>query len=88
MILEYYLLLCSNPPELRPKVSLNFPWFEEVFLPALRGFAEKTNFMAFYSSHRVDYTEDLKIYRGGPKAPSSGQFYDQLLGPFGCEVPL
>ncbi len=64
MVLEYYHLLCSNPPELRPEVSLDFPWFEEVFLPTLRDFAEKTDFMAFYSSHRADYTEDLKIYRG------------------------
>lgn len=63
MMLEYYLLLCSEPPELKPLTDLDYPWFEEVFLPALRSFAEDTNFMEFYRSHQNYYEEDLSIYR-------------------------
>lgn len=62
MVLEYYLLLCSDPPRIEPMITLDFPWFEEVFLPALRDFAIRTNFMAFYTSHQKDYTTDLRIY--------------------------
>lgn len=64
MILEYYLLLCSEPPELKPLTELDYPWFEEVFLPALRKFARESNFMAFYRSHQNYYWEDLRIYTG------------------------
>ncbi|ASJ07059.1 DUF4932 domain-containing protein [Thermococcus pacificus] len=64
MLIEYYLLLCSGPPEIEPLVPPNFPWFEDEFLPALRDFARKTGFMKFYSSHEDHYAEDLTIYTG------------------------
>ncbi len=62
MLIEYYLLLCSDPPEIKPRVPSGFPWFDDDFLPALRDFARETNFMGFYSSHVDYYREDLNIY--------------------------
>ncbi len=59
--LEAALLMCSEPPELKPLVPLNDRWFLD-FLNALRDFAEKTDFMNFYNSHQDYYQDDLEIY--------------------------
>lgn len=59
--IEAALLMCSEPPGLKPLVPVTDRWFLE-FLSALRDFAEKTDFMDFYSSHRSYYRDDLEIY--------------------------
>ncbi len=59
--IEAALLMCSEPPELKPLVPITDRWFLD-FLNALRDFAEKTDFMNFYNSHQSYYQDDLKIY--------------------------
>ncbi len=61
MVVEWYLLQCSPPPELTAEVPIGDGWMRE-FLPALRDFAEKTKFMDFYRAHSNYYDEDISIY--------------------------
>ncbi len=64
MDLEYYLLFYTAPPNLTPVFPMGPVWFREKFIPALRDFARRTNFMDFYRSHASDYWEDMKVYTG------------------------
>lgn len=80
MILEYYLLLCSEPPELKPLTELGYLWFEDVFLPAVRKFAEETNFMEFYRTHQDCYQEDLRIYKGALSRLPPDEFMAKTTG--------
>ena len=64
MDLEYYLLFYTAPPNLTPVFPMGPPWFREEFIPALRDFARKTDFMDFYRSHASDYWEDMRVYAG------------------------
>ncbi|GAB6101932.1 CGP-CTERM sorting domain-containing protein [Thermococcus atlanticus] len=59
--IEAALLMCSEPPGLKPMVPVTDRWLLS-FLDALRDFAEKTDFMTFYDSHRGHYRDDLEIY--------------------------
>ncbi|NJE31076.1 DUF4932 domain-containing protein [Thermococcus sp. 18S1] len=58
---EYYLLLCTEPPELRPWGNIDDPWTLD-FIEALRDFARESDFMTFYRTHQDYYWEDLGIY--------------------------
>ncbi|MCD6372346.1 MAG: DUF4932 domain-containing protein [Thermococcus sp.] len=58
---EYYLLLCTEPPELQPWAGINDPWTID-FIGALRDFARESDFMTFYRNHQDYYMEDLEIY--------------------------
>ncbi|NJE03068.1 DUF4932 domain-containing protein [Thermococcus sp. MV11] len=58
---EYYLLLCTEPPELQPWGNINDPWTLD-FIEALRDFARESDFMTFYRTHQDYYWEDLGIY--------------------------
>ncbi|CAD5244138.1 DUF4932 domain-containing protein [Thermococcus camini] len=58
---EYYLLLCTEPPELQPWGNIDDPWTLD-FIEALRDFARESDFMAFYRTHQNYYREDLGIY--------------------------
>ena len=80
MNLEYYLLLCSNPPEIEPLTQLNYPWFEDTFLPALREFARETNFTAFYKAHENYYAEDLRIYENALRMLPPDEFMARNAG--------
>ncbi|WP_461864028.1 DUF4932 domain-containing protein [Thermococcus sp.] len=79
MVLEYYLLLCSKPPELKPLIPMNNAWFLR-FLKALRDFAGKTDFMDFYRSHESYYMEDLNIYTGALELLPPDRFMAQNAG--------
>ncbi|AEK72314.1 hypothetical protein GQS_02065 [Thermococcus sp. 4557] len=59
--IEYYLLLCTEPPELQPWGNIDDPWTLE-FVEALRDFARESDFTTFYRTHRDYYLEDLGIY--------------------------
>ncbi|WP_148882328.1 DUF4932 domain-containing protein [Thermococcus aciditolerans] len=58
---EYYLLLCTEPPELQPWGNIGDPWTLD-FIEALRDFARESDFMTFYRTHQDYYWEDLGIY--------------------------
>ncbi|NJE01008.1 DUF4932 domain-containing protein [Thermococcus sp. JdF3] len=58
---EYYLLLCTEPPELQPWGNIGDPWTLD-FIEALRDFARESDFMTFYRTHGDYYREDLGIY--------------------------
>ncbi len=83
MELEYYTLLCSEPPELRPLTTLDYPWFENEFLPALRDFARESDFMDFYESHMDYYDEDLRIYENALKMLPPDEFIAENAGVHG-----
>ncbi len=78
--LEYYTLLCSEPPELRPLTTLGYPWFENEFLPALREFAEESDFIEFYEGHMDYYNEDLRIYENALKMLPPDEFMAENAG--------
>ncbi|QDA31300.1 DUF4932 domain-containing protein [Thermococcus indicus] len=59
--IEYYLLLCTEPPELQPWGNIDDPWTLD-FIGALRDFARESDFMTFYRTHQDYYLEDLRIY--------------------------
>ncbi|NJE61080.1 DUF4932 domain-containing protein [Thermococcus sp. 21S7] len=80
MGIEYYLLLCSDPPELEPMTTLGYPWFENEFLPALREFARESDFMGFYDSHMDYYREDLRIYENALKMLPPDEFMARNAG--------
>ena len=80
MNLEYYLLLCSNPPEIEPLTQLNYPWFEDTFLPALREFARETNFTSFYRAHENYYAGDLRIYENALRTLPPDEFMGRSAG--------
>ncbi len=61
MLVEWYLLQCSAPPEIEPQIAIDDQWVLE-FLSALREFAKETDFIKFYKEHQVYYWEDLSIY--------------------------
>ena len=61
MVVEWYLLQCTAPPEIKPRVEIDDSWIPK-FLSALRDFAEETDFMKFYDEHQTYYREDLSIY--------------------------
>jgi len=83
LVLEYYTLLCSKPPELEPLTELDYPWFENEFLPALREFARESNFMEFYRSHADYYNEDLRIYEGALRKLPPDEFMAKSAGVHG-----
>ncbi|WP_099211383.1 DUF4932 domain-containing protein [Thermococcus henrietii] len=80
MELEYYLLLCSEPPGLMPMVDIDFPWFENEFLPSLREFANESDFMDFYESHMDYYDDDLRIYENALKMLPPDEFMTENAG--------
>lgn len=77
--LEYYLLLCTEPPELQPWATIDDPWTLD-FIGALRDFARESNFMAFYRDHQDYYTEDLEIYENALSLLPPDEFMGRYMG--------
>ncbi|ASJ02721.1 hypothetical protein A3L09_05360 [Thermococcus profundus] len=87
--IEATLLLCSEPPELKMSEEeedasgdyldyLN--WFKNKFLPALREFANETNFTEFYRTHQDYYMEDLRVYKGALSLLPPDEFMEEYAG--------
>ncbi|WP_367883703.1 hypothetical protein [Thermococcus peptonophilus] len=72
--------MLGTPPELKPLTELGYPWFEDVFLPAVRKFAEESNFMEFYRTHQNYYREDLRIYIGALSLLPPDEFMAKTTG--------
>uniref|UniRef100_UPI00263A064D hypothetical protein n=1 Tax=Thermococcus sp. TaxID=35749 RepID=UPI00263A064D len=57
-----------------------YPWFENEFLPALREFAEESDFIEFYEGHMDYYNEDLRIYENARKMLPPDEFMAENAG--------
>lgn len=94
-IIESTLLECSEPPELKMSEYLeeyysedgvpeyyreHFTWFKNEFLPALREFANETDFMEFYRTHQDYYMEDLRLYGGALSLIPPDEFMEEHAG--------
>ncbi|WP_054840305.1 hypothetical protein [Thermococcus sp. JCM 11816] len=57
-----------------------FNWFKNEFLPALREFANETDFMEFYRTHQDYYMEDLRLYGGALSLIPPDEFMEEHAG--------
>jgi len=89
-LVEYTLFNCPNPENINASQLLNrsdVQWFPEEqrmflkkFLPALKDFAEKSNFMEFYRRHMNYYWGDLSIYANALKELPPDRFMEKYAG--------